>query len=129
MTFDRAVLGLVGVLFIPFGLWGLVNPVAVTAMTQVGLPTPTALADGRAVYGGLTLGLAVYFVVCALRPELVRAGLWALLLTIGGAFLGRLTGVALDGAGNPDTLSTLGLELAIAALAAVALRRAPRQAV
>ena len=123
MKFERAVLGIVGVLFIPLGLWAFVNPVAVAAMTEVSLPTPTALADARAVYGGLTLGLGIYFVVCALRPEHVRSGLWALLLTIGGAFLGRLAGVAADGAGNPETLRTLGLELGIAALAAVALVR------
>ena len=123
MEFGRAVLGIVGIIFVPFGVWALVDPVAVAGLTQVNLPTPTALADGRAVYGGLTLGLGSYFLPCAVRPELVRAGLWAVLLTVGFPFLGRLAGIAADGAGSSETFRTLASEFTTAGLAAVALVR------
>jgi len=122
MMFRRAFLGIVGLVFVAFGAWAFVDPVAVAGLTEVSLPTPTALADGRAVYGGLTLGLGVFFVLCT-RPALVPGGLWAVVLTVGGAFLGRLTGVAIDGAGSSAAIGTLASELTIAAVAAVALAR------
>jgi hypothetical protein len=113
----------VAAIFIPFGAWALLDPVAVAGLTQVQLPTPAALADGRAVYGGLTLGLGAFFALCAVRQELVRPGLWAVLLTVAGPFLGRLAGVVGDGAGRAETYRTLTSEFAIAALAAVSLAR------
>lgn len=123
MTLGRAVLAIVAVIFIPFGVWAILDPVAVAGLTQVQLPTPTAIADGRAIYGGLTLGLALFAALCAFRPEFTRPGLWAVLLTVAGAFLGRLGGVIVDGAGTADTYRTLVFELVIVALAAVALAR------
>ena len=123
MKFGRVVLAVVAIIFVPFGVWGLIDPVAVAGLTQVQLPTPTALADGRAVYGGLTLGLGAFFALCAVRQELVRPGLWAVLLTVAGPFLGRLAGVVADGAGTAETYRTLISEFAIAALAVVSLAR------
>jgi hypothetical protein len=123
VKFGRAVLAVVAIIFIPFGVWALWDPGAVAGLTQVQLPTPTAIADGRAVYGGLTLGLGVFFALCAMRPELVQPGLWAVLLTVAGPFLGRLAGVIADGAGTAETYRTLVWEFAIAALAAVSLAR------
>jgi hypothetical protein len=123
VKFGRVVLAAVAIIFIPFGVWALVDPVAVAGLTQVQLPTPTALADGRAVYGGLTLGLGAFFGLCASRRELVRPGLWAILLTVAGAFLGRLTGVIADGAGTAETYRPLFWEFVFAALAAVSLAR------
>ena len=125
MTLPRVVLWFSAVLFLPFGLWGLVDPVQVTGLTQVQLPTPTALADGRAMYGGMVLGLGLVFAFCASRPSMLRAGLWALLLTIGCVFLGRLAGVLIDGASGTPTLPTLALEFALSALAGFALWREP----
>jgi hypothetical protein len=119
----RLVLGLVAVIFIPFGVWALADPVAVARFTQVELPTPTALADGRAVYGGLTLGLGIFFVLCANRPEFIRAGLWAVLLTLAGPLSGRVIGVIVDGAGTVETYRTLVAEFALASMAAISLVR------
>jgi hypothetical protein len=123
MSLGRTVLGVVAIIFLSFGAWALLSPAAVAGLTQVVLTTPTALADGRAVYGGLTLGLALYFALCAMRRELVRAGLWAVLLTVGCAFLGRLAGVVADGADTSETFRTLASEFGITALAAVSLWR------
>jgi Domain of unknown function (DUF4345) len=127
VKFARAVLGIAAVVFIPFGVWAFLDPVAIAGLTQVQLPTATALADGRAVYGGLTLGLGVFFALCAAHPAFVRPGLWALLLTVGGAFLGRLAGVIADGAGTTETYRTLIAEFTVAALAAVSLARGPSE--
>jgi hypothetical protein len=121
LAFARTVLGVAALAFAAFGLWALFDPVAVAGQAQVQLPTPTALADGRAVYGGVTLGLGLFFALCAAQPALVRSGLWALLASMGGPFLGRLIGVIVDGARTPETLGTLAFEFAFVALAGVAL--------
>ena len=118
----RIVLWLGALLFVPFGLWVLYDPTALSAVTERPLPTPTAMTDSRAVDGGLVLGLGLLFVACAVDPTKARTGLLAMLLTFGGALLGRSVGVVLDG-GTAATYRVAALELAGAALAAIALMR------
>jgi len=127
LDFPRWILLGIGVIFVPFGMWALAQPVAVAGMTEVQLPTPAALADGRAVYGGLTLGLGAFFLLAALRRSMVRAGLWAAFLSIGAAGFGRALGVVLDGARGPAVFPTLGFEIVLAALTAFALTRDQHQ--
>jgi hypothetical protein len=125
MAFSRGLLALVGVIFVGFGVWGLIDPVAVCAMTGVQLPTPAALADGRAVYGGLTAGMGAFFVMAAVRASLLPAGLWSALIMVGGAGLGRALGAVVDGAGTAVVPPMLA-ELLIATLALIALVRLRR---
>jgi len=123
----EAVLWFAGLVYIPFGLWALAAPGSVAGLTEVALPTPTALADGRAVYGGLTLGLGIFFIFCAVRPETVRAGLLAMFFTLVGPALGRSIGIVADGAGSDATFRTLTFELTFMALALVALWRRSKE--
>jgi hypothetical protein len=124
MVFSRGFLALVGIVFVAFGVWGLIDPVAVCALSDVKLPTATALADGRAVYGGLTLGMGVFFLLAAARANLVRAGLWSAVLMVGGAGMGRVLGAVMDGAGRA-IVPPMVAELLIALLAFIALWRIP----
>jgi Domain of unknown function (DUF4345) len=126
VTLPRGLLLLLGVVFVPFGVWGIVHPVAATALTDVQLPTATALADGRAIYGGVTLGLGAFFLLAAAMPSMARAGLWVAFLTLGGAGSARALGVVLDGAGGPIIYPTLAFELGLAALSALTLIRSTR---
>ena len=118
----RFVLWLGALTFVPFGLWVLFDPRALAAITERPLPTPTAMTDSRAVDGGIVLGLGLLFAACAVDPTKARTGLWTMLLTFGGAFLGRGVGVVLDG-GTAATYRVAAVELAGAALAAAALMR------
>jgi hypothetical protein len=95
----------------------------VASRPEAQLPSPAALADGRAVYGGLTLGLGAFFLLAAQRPSMTRAGLWAAFLSIGAAGVGRGLGVVLDGAGGPAVYPTLAFEFGLSALTAFALVR------
>ncbi len=122
---SRLVLWLAAVTFVPFGIWVLADPTGLAAMTERTVATPTAMTESRAVDGGLLIGLGIFFAACALDPTRTRAGLLAMLLTLGGPFLGRLVGVALDGA-TAGTLQAAGFELALGALAAIALMRDAR---
>jgi hypothetical protein len=126
-TFSQILLLAIGVIFVPFGIWALAQPTAVAGMTEVELPSPAALADGRAVYGGLTLGLGVFFLLAARSTQLTRAGLWVALLSLGGAATGRLLGVVLDGASGRSVIPPLAFELLWSVLAATALTRQRQQ--
>lgn len=118
----RFVLWLGALMFVPFGLWVLYDPTALSAISERPMPTPTAMTDSRAVDGGLVLGLGLLFVACAVDPTKARTGLLTMFLTFGGAFLGRCVGVMLDG-GTVATYQVAAFELAGAALAAAALMR------
>jgi hypothetical protein len=118
----RLVLWIGGILFVPFGLWILFDPHALAAITERPLPTPTAMTESRAVDGGLVIGLGLAFILAAVDPTKTRAGLLVMLLTLGGAFVGRCVGVILDG-GTPGTYNVAAFELVLAVLAGIALAR------
>jgi hypothetical protein len=122
MTLARVVLKLVGFLFVALGVWGLLSPVQFASMAEVQLATPTAITDGRAVYGGLELGIGTFLLLCANRQELVRSGLLAVLLIVGGLFVGRAMGLLLDASGSTVTYQALGIEFLCTALAVLALK-------
>lgn len=118
----RLVLWFGAVLFVPFGLWILLDPTGLAALTERPLATPTAMTESRAVDGGLVVALGIFFALAALDPTKARAGLVVMLLVGAGTFLGRCVGVVLDG-GTAATYRVASLELALAVLAGVALAR------
>ncbi|MEZ6187566.1 MAG: DUF4345 family protein [Planctomycetota bacterium] len=82
-------------------------------------------ADGvveiRAVYGGLELGLGVFFLVAALRREWVGVGLWALCLTFAGLAVCRALGLALAEGPGPMPWKLFAVEASETVLSAAAL--------
>lgn len=121
---SRLVLWLGAVVFVPFGLWILLDPTGLAALTERPLPTPTAMTESRAVDGGLVVGLGIFFALAALDPTKTRTGLLAMMLVGAGTVLGRCVGVTLDG-GTAATYRVAGFELALAIVAGVALARSP----
>jgi hypothetical protein len=95
---------------------------------DIALPTASARADFRAIYGGAELGMALFFALAARRPAWVRPGLAALALIVGGFGAVRLGSLALDAAPAPGTAAPLlwavgAIELTGALLCAWALTR------
>lgn len=90
----RALLVATGAIYLALGAVFVVKPVEWAQ--KIGF---TLDADGvieiRAVYGGLELGLGVFFLVAGLRREWVGVGLWGLFLTFAGIALCRTLGLAL----------------------------------
>jgi hypothetical protein len=111
--------------FAGFGAAFLAGP-AFLGVVGVVLTEPSAAAEIRAFYGGVALGLAAFFALAAARPAWQRPALTAQVLAFGGAALGRLVGLAVDGAGGPLLFALLALEAAGAGLGVWALRRTPR---
>src|SRR5262245_46631929 len=128
MKLSRVFLLLVGAVFVAFGIWGLFDPIGVTAMSEVTLGTPAARADGWAVYGGLTTGLGIFLMLAGSRPSLVEAGLWVIALSVGAAAMGRALGVVLHSARGAAVFPTLVFELLLTSLAITALIRERRTA-
>jgi hypothetical protein len=127
MIYSRVFIGLVGALYVFFGAWALWHPEAITGMTEIQLMTPTAITDGRAVYGGLTTGLGVLFVLAALGRVDLWAGLVTLFLTLVFPVAGRLIGIAFDEGGTAATFRMMRAEVFILALTTIALMLEWRQ--
>lgn len=122
-TLTIALLVQVGLGFLGFGAWLLFDAEAGLARVGIAALDRAGLIELRALYGGLELGLGVFFLLCGARPNWRRPGLWAVLLGVGGIGLTRLTGIALSGVFTSFLAVALAWELGSAALAALALYR------
>lgn len=116
-VFAKVFLFINGVVLVLLGLRGISDPAAHLAMLDMQLPTATALAEARAMYGGssITLGLLIAWGVVSqrwLKPALLITGVF-----MGGLASGRLVGAMLDGPASTITLQFLGLEVAVCLLA------------
>src|SRR5436190_13066312 len=120
-TFAIGLLALAGIGFLGFGLCLIVDPAGGLVTVGIVASNPAGLIELRALYGGLELGLGVFFLLCAARPDWRRPGLWAVLLGNGGIGLTRLAGIALGGVFTPFLVVALVWELGFAGLAAWAL--------
>lgn len=89
--------------------------------------TPSASIDMRATYGGVALGLGVFYWLAARRAEWVRMGVLASLLVIAGIAAARAVGIVADGQPNTFMLLFLVLEVVAVVLSDVALRRLGRE--
>jgi hypothetical protein len=121
MHLARLSLGLTAAAFGGFGTWLLFRPQALSAV-GIELPTPAARAEIRAFYGGLELGMALFFAAAAQRPEWHRPALIAQAASLGGSALGRVFSMGTDPTTNPlirllTILESAGCAMGLAALA------------
>jgi len=121
MVFARIVLCLSGLLFVGFGGWMLLRPEALGAFVKLDAGDPATLAEVRAFYGGLEIGLGLFLLGAAAIRRAVVPGLVLVLLACGGTAIGRGAGLALDGPDPWGMLPFLTVEVAATLLAAFAL--------
>jgi hypothetical protein len=121
----REFLWATAVVFIAFGLWGLLSPAAMVRNFGITLTSPDAATMIRASYGGFLIGEGLLFAWCALVPERIRFGLMAVVLTTTPILLSRLLGMAIDGAMSPYHKVYVAIELVGVAVALVFLSKAP----
>ena len=106
-----------------FGLSFIIAPHKFYMMYMGGdFSTVDAVIDGRAQYGGFSLGIGLFLLYCAFKN--VRIGLVASLLALVCIILARLIGFAVDGAPGQMMYIFLGLEIVLLALTLLALRKA-----
>lgn len=126
----RVVTGFAGIVFLAFGVMGLVHPLWV--MDFVGYstspsPSPLVLGEVRAIYGGLFAALGLFTLVAAANPGANRGALLLVGLLWLGVCAGRLAGAYLDGDPGLPGWIAVGFELFFGLLLAlIALVAKPR---
>ena len=123
MKLARSLVFASALIFVVVGAGFLLIPRQLGGVLELSLPTAMARTDVRATYGGLELGFGIFLILCVVRREWIRPGLWALALTVGGFAIGRVVGFVAEGTINNFMLFFLVLELAVALLALFLLRR------
>ncbi len=121
--FSMGVLLLNGVIFVLLGLGFLFDPMGMAATISLEPTSAAGMAELRAVYGGLELGLGGFFLLALRWERLQESALWLLLIAYGGISVGRMGGVLLDQPSDSMTYQLLAIEIVGAALAGAALWR------
>jgi hypothetical protein len=123
MKFPTVLLWINAACFLLFGAAFLVAPGFMAhLLTGVTPAAGNALIDIRATYGGMALGIGLFFAFCARRPETLRIGLIASLLVAAGIVFGRLTGIVVDGSPNTAMIALLVGDSLFILLFVIALR-------
>ena len=116
-------LWLLTAIFALVALLCLTDPTVLLGAMEIGLDSPTAMAEVRAGYAGTFGGLAVLFANGARQPNLRRLALGVAAIVLGLFTLGRLLSVTLGGA--PNTLAFINHALeAVGFLLALVLWKA-----
>ena len=126
MTLARLSLGLSALAFAVFGALFLVSP---TTLGRIGiwLTLPNAVAEIRAFYGGLELGLAAFFVLALQRPAWFAPALMLQALAFGATAAARIFGILFEGGTTEIMLALAAAEVAGCVVAIVALSRLRRE--
>ena len=111
----RISLGLAALGFGAFGLYFLARPEAMGSMI-VFEEQASVRIEIRGMYGGLELGLGVFFGAAALRRDWFRPGLFAQMATLGGLAGGRILGMIAESEAPVSLVFFTALELGGAAL-------------
>lgn len=122
MPLARISIFLTILIYLIIGVWCLVAPIQTSSGVEISLPTTTAIIDFRATYGGLLLGIGIFFIIC-LKETYIRMGLILQALSLGGLAFGRVVGLILDGLPKPLLIYFLIAEIAGVVLAVFAFWR------
>jgi hypothetical protein len=107
-----------------YGGFGATFLIAPQLLGSVGveIARPAGAVELRAIYGGMELGLAIFFTLALSRPAWHRPALWAQALTLGAAAAARLGGLAIAGGGEDLIIALAAAETAGALMGVLALR-------
>lgn len=118
MKLDATLLQISAAVFIVYGGAFAYAPEWIGLIVTDSLPsTSQGMIDYRATYGGLQIGVGLFFAFMSLRRATVRTGLYGLFLLMSCMAGARYYGIQVDGQPTPMMLAFLGLELVVAVLA------------
>lgn len=117
-------LGILGIVFLPYGVFCFIDPGFLAGAAGVTGSTPTGVAEIRAMYGGLQAGFGVLLIVAARDPRLTLAGLAAVAFVIPSLAVTRLLGVAIGGGLSGYTIGALVFEVGSSCVAIPMFRSA-----
>ncbi len=123
----RIFLGLSALVWLPYGIWCLIDPAQLAASAGVAYQSATGSTELRAMYGGLQAALGALALAGVLRASLERTALVALCFLTVGLASARSLGLALAGEPSSYTLAGLGFEFTTAGISGWLLARSPRE--
>ena len=95
-TFARLVLVLVSVVWMSIGLWAFANPVGLADLVDFHLESSMGRLEIRAMYGGLSIALAVLHFAGVVRKKWRVPALAMAAATLSGLACGRIVSLAVD---------------------------------
>ena len=107
----RVLLVVMGVAFLPYGLYCFAVPGFLSGAAGVTGTTPTGVTEIRAMYGGLQAAFGMLMLAAARDSRLTLGGLAAVAFVMPGLALARLLGVILDGGLSGYTAGALVFEI------------------
>ena len=110
----------IGLLFLSYGIYCLINPNLLHDLTGMILSDNTALIEVRAMYGGLQITTGIYLIYCALNSQCVPQALILCVFMFAGLAGARAFGLTIDGGDNGYNFSAAIFE-AISGIIALAL--------
>jgi hypothetical protein len=110
-------------LWLPYGLYCVVQPGFLGEAAGVTATTATGTTELRAMYGGLQASIGLLALVAALRRDVQRTALIALAFIAGGLLSGRVYGAFVDGGLSAYTIGALVLESGLTVLSIALLRK------
>jgi Domain of unknown function (DUF4345) len=121
MSEEKWIFGATAIGFAGFGIALLIFPNLIGLIGVKELKN-SGLVEIRAMYGGLQLGLGLFFLLALNRPRWVRAGLVLQVCILGGLVIGRIFGlVVVNWQAKPLVYLILAAELILAILGTSAL--------
>jgi len=117
----RIFLALVGLMFIAFGLWSLMDPLGMTSSLGVEVGGPNGAFEMAGIYGGVSLGAAALSLAGAVLTNMTRPALWFLVTYMGGYCFARVVAWLLHGAPTSDFYAFIAFEAAVLVGAIAAL--------
>lgn len=118
----RLFLGVLGGLWLAYGLWCFLQPQALAGVAGVGALSPTGTVDLRATYGGMQMAVGALLLGGALREALTRPMLLVYGVVCAGVGSTRLVAALLASEWSTYTLIGVGFELGCVAVVLLLLR-------
>jgi len=118
----RVFFALSGLIWLPYGLFCLVQPDFLEGAAGIASSSPTGTTELRAMYGGLQAAIGTLMLAALVRPRLSETALVVLAFLCAGLGLARLVGAVADGAFSSYTVSALLFEFGLFAIATFFLR-------
>ena len=109
---DKALLVLFAFEYLLFGLWGLVDPIAISNMIGLTFNDITAFSEFRAQYTFFT-ALGVLSFIAVFKKEIQIRTYFILALLNGSFVIGRTLGIFLDGMPDQTLWSIFIVDLAV----------------
>ncbi len=95
MKIRKLILGYYAVLFVAFGILGIVMPSMISTLIHYDISSSGATMEFMATYGGLFLGVGGFMFYCI--KSNIQTGLVCVLLTMGAMLISRVIGLGLHG--------------------------------